>query len=213
MEFLRAEIRAMTASFRYPMFIVGYQPTYRVPPVSTIYGLLSAAKGEKVGPADLMVGYDFVSRGSGRDLERLRIYGDEKTRKPASFLGTDVIWREFLYDCTLTLYLSDLSFEKYLRNPYYNILLGRQSDLACVSDIKRVDLEKEAEVEINNTIVPFTGEMSGQVVSLPSDFTDKAERKPLNVRSYCIVESPQVTSNGYLDPERDIGVYLHGTNN
>lgn len=203
----------MTASFRYPMFIVGYQPTYSVPPVSTIYGLLSAAKGEKVGPADLRVGYDFVARGSGKDLERLHLYGDAKLTKPASFQGTDVIWREFLYDCTLTLYLSDLSFEEHLRNPCYNIVLGRQTDLAWVKNIQRITLEKEERVEINNTIVPFTGEFSGQIVSLPSDFTDKAERKPQNIQSYCIVESPQITQNGYLDPERQIGVYLHDSNN
>ena len=77
MEVLRATIRAMTASFRYPMFMANYQPTYRVPPITTVYGLLSAAKGEKVHLHDLRVGYDFVAEGIGLDLERIRIYGGE----------------------------------------------------------------------------------------------------------------------------------------
>ena len=49
MEFLRVEISAMTASFRYPMFVVSYQPTYPVPPVSTLYGLLSCGQGIEGG--------------------------------------------------------------------------------------------------------------------------------------------------------------------
>jgi len=77
MKVLRARIRALTASFRYPMFMVAYQPTYSVPPISTVYGLLSAAKGEKVHLHDINVGYDFVSEGKGVDLERIHVYGGE----------------------------------------------------------------------------------------------------------------------------------------
>ncbi|MGB4623263.1 MAG: type I-B CRISPR-associated protein Cas5b [Candidatus Methanoculleus thermohydrogenotrophicum] len=213
MDVLRATIRAMTASFRYPMFMASYQPTYRVPPITTIYGLLSAAKGEKVHLHDLRVGYDFVAEGTGLDLERIRIYGDEKKTKPTSFRGTDIINREFLYDCTLTLYLTDLTFEDYLKRPRYNLLLGRQSDLAWVEAVDRVTIIEQENVEIKNTIVPFTGNIPGQVVSLPSDFTDEAERKPLKVTPYCIVDSPQTISPGYLDPERSVGVYLHEFSN
>jgi len=209
MDVLRATIRAMTASFRYPMFMAGYQPTYRIPPISTIYGLLSAAKGEKVHLHDLRVGYDFVAEGAGLDLERIRIYGDEKKTIPTSFLGTDIINREFLYDCTLTLYLTDPTFEEYLRRPRYNLLLGRQSDLAWVETVDPITLIEQKDVEIRNTIVPFTGNIPGQVVSLPSDFTDEAERRPVKVMPYCIVNSQQTISSGYLDPERNIGVYLH----
>jgi CRISPR-associated protein Cas5t len=191
------------------MFMAGYQPTYRVPPISTVYGLLSAAKGEKVHLHDLQVGYDFVAEGSGLDLERIRIYGDEKKTVPTSFLGTDIIHREFLYDCTLTLYLTDLRFEEYLKRPRYNLLLGRQSDLAWVETVDPITLIEQEDVEIQNTMVPFTGDIPGQVVSLPSDFTDEAERKPVKVMPYCIVDSPQTIPSGYLDPERNVGVYLH----
>ncbi|MCX9076329.1 MAG: CRISPR-associated protein Cas5 [Candidatus Methanoperedens sp.] len=108
MEALRVEIRAITASFRYPMFVVSYQPTYKIPPISTIYGLLSAAKGEKVSIYDLSIGYDFTSKGSGVDLERILEFGGGDKNKPVSYLGSNIIHREFLYDCILTLYISDL---------------------------------------------------------------------------------------------------------
>jgi CRISPR-associated protein Cas5t len=213
MEFLRVELSAMTASFRYPMFVVSYQPTYPVPPVSTIYGLLSAAKGTKVHLDEINMGYTFESKGKGVDLERIYEYGIGDTiKKPVHPLGTNIIQREFLYDCTLTLYLSDPGFAKYFMNPAYTLLLGRQPDLAYVKKIKSVDLKREEDVVINHTMIPFTGEIPGQVISLPSDFTDTSERKPLQVKSYAIITTPQHISNGYIDSDTGKGVYIHDFN-
>jgi len=93
MDALRVKIRAMTASFRYPMFVVSYQPTYKIPPISTIYGFLSAAKGEKVGIYDVSVGYDFTSEGHGVDLERILEYGGEGKNRPVSYLGSNIVKR------------------------------------------------------------------------------------------------------------------------
>jgi CRISPR-associated protein Cas5t len=210
MEFLRVEISAMTASFRYPMFVVSYQPTYPVPPISTIYGLLSAAKGAKVPLDEINIGYKFESRGKGTDLERMYEYGiGDSMKKPVHRLGTNIVQREFLYDCSLTLYLSDTGFTKYFMNPAYSLLLGRQPDLAYVKKIESVNLEKKDDVVINHTMIPFTGEIPGQVISLPSDFSDTAERKPLHVKSYAIITTPQHISNGYIDTDTGMGVYIH----
>ncbi len=212
MEALRVEIRAITASFRYPMFVVSYQPTYKIPPISTIYGLLSAAKGEKVSIYDLSIGYDFASKGSGVDLERILEFGGGDKNKPVSYLGSNIIHREFLYDCILTLYISDLDFKEYLENPRFTLLLGRQSDLAKITTIKEVELIPKENVEINNTVIPFDGKVPGQIVALPSDYTDEAERKPLEVRTYCIVESKQQIERGHYDSELNKGVYMHEFN-
>jgi len=200
----------MTASFRYPMFVVSYQPTYPVPPVSTMYGLLSAVKGSKVHLDEIKIGYIFESRGKGTDLERIYEYGiGDATKKPVHRLGTNIVQREFLYDCTLTMYLSDVRFGKYFMNPAYSLLLGRQPDLAYVKKIESVNLEKRDDVVINHTMIPFTGEIPGQVISLPSDFTDTAERKPLQVKAYTIITTPQCISNGYFDTDTGTGVYIH----
>lgn len=209
MEFIRVEIEAMTASFRYPMFIVGYHPTYSVPPVSTIYGLLSAAKGEAVSPSTLRIGYDFTALGNGSDLEKIYEYGGGSVKTPVHFQQTNVIRREFLYNCTLTLYLDDLSFEYHLSHPQYPLVLGRQADLAYVRNITRVTLEERDQVTIFNTMIPFDGTIPGQVVSLPVSFTDEATRKPQYVKTFVILDSPQVISPGLFDSERQCGVFIH----
>ena len=96
---IRVKIKSWTASFRYPTFQSGYQPTLLVPPLSTIQGLLSAAKGEIVSFSEVpFIGYVFKNGGIGVDLERIYALG-----KPE----TDVIRRKILFDNILYLYLSD----------------------------------------------------------------------------------------------------------
>ena len=56
---LRVKLRSLTASFRQIGFITGYQPTLPVPPLSTIYGIISAAKGEFIDTKQTNVGYIF----------------------------------------------------------------------------------------------------------------------------------------------------------
>ena len=71
MKYLRVLIESWTASFRYPAFVSGFQPTLPVPPLSTIYGLLSSVKGEIVKPDDVTVGYIFDYEAKSVDLEQI----------------------------------------------------------------------------------------------------------------------------------------------
>ena len=73
MKLLRILIEGWTASFRYPAFISGFQPTLPVPPLSTIYGLLSAVKGELVTPNETNVGFVFDYDSKSVDLETIYV--------------------------------------------------------------------------------------------------------------------------------------------
>ncbi len=48
MKAYRIHLTSWTASFRYPNLISGYQPSLVVPPLATIYGLISAAAGDYI---------------------------------------------------------------------------------------------------------------------------------------------------------------------
>lgn len=98
MKYLRIKINSWTASFRYPIFITGYQPSLRLPPLSTIYGLLSAIKGEYVTETNMKVGYLFSSQGITMDLET--VYELESNLK----YKTNVCKREILFDNVLYIY-------------------------------------------------------------------------------------------------------------
>ena len=88
--FYRIKITGWTASFRYPIFIYGYQPTLPIPPYSTVYGLISAACGKIITPKDIEVRYVFKSGAKGVDLETIYEWERGKISKP------NVVKREFL---------------------------------------------------------------------------------------------------------------------
>ena len=206
MKVLRVKLNGWTASFRYPIFISGYQPTLPLPPISTIYGILSAAKGKLVTPVDTRVGFVFTSKGKTVDLETIYELGGNLKAK------SNVIKREFLIDPELYLYIENLDFGEFFKRPHYQILIGRSSDLAMISSVEVVELAVRAEVSYTNTILPFNfAEAHGMVQSLPTHFTDEVPRKAQGTQIYYLLDDATeiVRENQLVDPEHDWGVYLH----
>ena len=103
MDIYRIHLTGWTASFRYPTFVSGFQPTLPVPPLSTIYGLLSAANGTIIIPGDIPVGYVFRSEGKAVDLET--VYELEENLKAK----TNIVRREILFQPELYLYIPEKS--------------------------------------------------------------------------------------------------------
>jgi len=218
MKVARIYIRGWTASFRYPAFISGFQPTLPVPPLSTIYGLLSAAKGELIRPSDTKVGFVFQSQGRAVDLEAIYELHDTPLRA-----NTNVVKRELLYEPELFLYVGDIAFVDHFRPPCYPLLLGRSTELAMVVKSEPFELEERSNVRIGGSIFPFNADsrVTGILQALPTHFTDEIPRRAVGTRPFCIVEtdfSGKVKTKRalhyersiYYDAENDWGVYMHG---
>jgi CRISPR-associated protein Cas5t len=218
MRVARIYIRGWTASFRYPAFISGFQPTLPVPPLSTIYGLLSAARGEIVTPADTKVGYVFQSHGIAIDLEAIYELHDTPLRA-----NTNVVKRQVLCEPELFLYVSDLDFAEYFRSPHYPLLLGRSTELAMVVKSEPFELGERNNVRVGGSIFPFsvTNGVTGILQSLPTHFTNEIPRRAVGTQPFCLVETDfsGKTKNkrpiNYKQPllydaEHDWGVYMHG---
>lgn len=205
MKFLRILIEGWTASFRYPSFISGFQPTLPVPPLSTIYGLLSAIKGELVTPDDTNLGFIFNSDSKSVDLELIYELKSLKDNK------SNVAKREFLYNPKLYLYIDSLEFRDYFNSPKYPILLGRSSDLAMISEIKEIEMEKRSNVKLGKTILPLgTKGAFGTIQALPVYFTDSIPRKVLGTKPFILMDQFFNYSNDcYFDSELNWGVWIH----
>lgn len=205
MKYLRILIEGWTASFRYPAFISGFQPTLPVPPLSTIYGLLSAAKGELVTPNETNVGFVFTSDAKAVDLETVYELKGLKGNK------SNVAKREFLFNPSLYLYIDNLEFKKYFKNPTYPMLLGRSSDLAIISEIKEIDLEMKNNVKLGKTILPFgTDGAFGVIQALPTHFSDSIPRKAIGTKPYLLMNQFfNYSGDCYFDSELDWGVWIH----
>ncbi|AEH24642.1 type I-B CRISPR-associated protein Cas5b [Pyrococcus yayanosii] len=203
---IRVKLRAWTASFRYPTFQSGYQPTLPVPPPSTIQGVLSAARGEPVYLTELpYVGYIFRSEGKGLDLEKIYALGK---------VETDIMRREFLYNVELYLYLPD-EWEEHFKRPRYQLLLGRSSDIATVEEIKWVELKK-SEAPVGGAVLPLELGVPGVVHALVVEYDySVTPRKARLVRPFVVLPFPKGKAPKLklpYDEELGVGVYLHRWN-
>lgn len=210
LEVLRVSIEAWTASFRYPIFVSGFQPTLPVPPLSTVYGLLSSALGKYVTPSDLAVGYVFTSTGKGVDIETIYELGSSlKNNKP------NICRREILFEPCLTLYLPQASpeLEQAFRTPYYPLLIGRSTELAAVTSCERVILRAQEAGKLGGTVIPFpTNGVYGILQALPTHFSDGIPRQALGTRPFYILKD-FIQYQGtalYQDTEKDWLVYFFG---
>ncbi|BDZ70613.1 type I-B CRISPR-associated protein Cas5b [Methanobacterium petrolearium] len=204
MKALRVLIGGWVTSFRYPAFISGFQPTLPVPPLSTIYGLISAAKGELVTPEDLSVGYIFNHQGRAVDLETIYELSGLNGK-------SNVVKREFLVDPEIYLYVDDLDYQDYFKTPHYPLLLGRSTDLVTIKEIKEVKLEKESNIKLGKTILPLgTDGAFGTIQALPTHFTDTIPRKAVGTKPFILMNQFfDYPNECHCDKEKGWGVWFH----
>ncbi len=218
MEIFRIDITSWTASFRYPNLISGIQPTLEVPPLSTVLGLINAAAGKYLPHKKIRIGYFFKYGAKEIDLET--IYQITSTSKglPSNKAKSNVMQREFLFDNELSIYLEDEDLVNYLRNPYYDILLGRSNDLATIERIQKIDLEKiERAEKIKGQLVPFKGNMlPGKIQALPKYFSNTLPRLNLGTEAFSVIDFKSRNAKSRLSAYRDdsqvkggVDIYFH----
>ena len=204
MKALRVLIESWTTSFRYPTFISGFQPTLPVPPLSTLYGMISACKGIIVTPSDVSIGYLFECESKAVDLETIYELEGLKAK-------SNVVKREFLVNPKLYLYLDNVEYKTYFKRPYYPILLGRSSDLAVIREIKEVELKKRENVKLGKTILPMDVKGAfGTIQALPTHFTDTIPREAVGTRPFILMDNSfEYEEECFFDEEMDYGIWFH----
>lgn len=217
MDVFKIDITSWTASFRYPNLISGIQPTLEVPPISTILGLINAAAGKHIIHNHLQLGYYFEYGAEGEDLETIYQISS-KDGKPTNQAKSNIIYRKFLFDTFLRIYVTDETIVDHLKKPHYQLVLGRMNDLATVTCISnREKLEKvEFAKEIRGQIIPFKYHLPGQIQALPKYFTDEFPRKNLGTEPFSVIGFKAKTFETNMTAYRDIlpsgkpvDVYFH----
>lgn len=202
---IKVKITSWTSSFKYPTFVSGFQPTLPCPPVSTIYGLLSAARGDRVTPKNVKIGYNFSNKEKTSQLFRLR----ELER---GGLKSNVVEREILIDNDLVLWILDTRFKHHLKKPQYPLLLGRTEDICKVKEIREVGIKKVPSTEVGICPLPFNEvNIPGFLHSLPTYFTKDIPRKPKGVEMYIIPkEKYKISCQNLYEDEDNEGFYVYG---
>lgn len=209
------KITAWTSSFRYPNLISGFQPTLEVPPISTVIGLLNAATGKYVEGREFYLGYYFDFNYKSIDLETIYQIESFEKKNIKTISKSNVIQREFLYDCRLYLYLTDEYLVSCLKKPVYSILLGRSCDLASIDYVKEVELIQVDNAKIAGQVVPFHGHyLPGQIQALPKYFSNTIPRKNLETEPYTVISfnnsvNTQLVGFRHSDIEFNSDIFLH----
>ncbi len=192
MDAVRVTLVAYTASFRVPAF-VEHQLTLTVPPLSTVFGLLSAAVGRWVLPGGVKwLAYRCDYEGKATDLEAIYTVERPKPDHSPRFVTRNVIQREFLVYPRLTLYLP-AALESVFRRPHYHLLLGRTQDVASVMCIERTELHPVSSGEVSGVLLPWElvarNNVPAWIQNLPIAFTDEPQRRPVRMHLFGIVDA------------------------
>lgn len=143
---LKVVIAGTVTSFRYPHFVQGVQPTYEMPPPSTIYGLICAVTGSFEPPETFEFGVHFTYEAKFHDLEHIHLDVPYRMANPFQ--------RELLYNPVLTLYLTPESYRDAFERPYYPLALGRSQDLMTRREIDVITLEQADSAYFEHTLLP-----------------------------------------------------------
>ncbi|HDH86762.1 MAG: type I-B CRISPR-associated protein Cas5 [Deltaproteobacteria bacterium] len=213
MKAYRIHLTSWTASFRYPNLISGYQPSLVVPPLATIYGLISAAAGDYISAKEVSVGYVYSFGCQTVELETIYQFSSKSSRlitKP------NVMRRQILFDNSLWLYLSNSRVADFFYKPYFQLLLGRSNDLASVQSIEQIDIQPLAELtKLRGTSVPVGNiPLAAPIQALPVSFTNEIPRRSMGTRPFFLLEYDYVQpealpGKGFLDPQLDHEIYWH----
>jgi CRISPR-associated Cas5-like protein len=163
----RVTVHAPVVSFRHPFFVVGTQPSFEMPPPSTVHGCCASALGRWPNPRVFLFGIHFTFRAKGIDLEHQHVTSalgpKAKTFVPTpagparatTEITVQPVTREFLFDARMTLYLTP-NVGAAFRAPVFALTLGRSQDLAEVEEITDVILRRPGRARLEHTLLPVT---------------------------------------------------------
>jgi len=216
MRALRIEIRAPVVSFRHPHFLIGRQPTYEMPPPSTIYGFIASVLGELPAPDGLQFAYRFTFQARASDYEHQHIITAARPRQSFSVGQTRFPFsvnveiqphaRDFLFQARLVLYLNALELAEAFRQPVFPVILGRSQDLAEITEVREVSLETRAGAYLEHTLLPFSLRPRltlGYTVWMPRYIGPPPHRQPIFDRFVLLRERVYA---GQVERAEDLGI-------
>ncbi|MGQ9586591.1 MAG: CRISPR-associated protein Cas5 [Anaerolineae bacterium] len=196
MQVLKVVAEGLTASFRYPHFMQGVQPSFEMPPPATLYGHICSALGEWVDPDGIQFAIHFAFAARFDDIEHVHLVapGTGKAGKdfpyPVATQGIiNPFTRTILFRPRLTLYLNRPDWADAFRHPRYAVGLGRSQDLFTYTQVQVMELERAAHAYLEHTLLPypFARRTARGVVVLMPRFLDYQRNRYPHFQQYVVL--------------------------
>lgn len=165
MKALHVRFEAFTATYKVPFINSGVAVAAPVPSYSNIVGLISCCAGKWIAKDDTFIGFKYEYNGIGRDLETTRRLGLDSKGNLRRVAEAGIAAREFHVNPKLDLYLSNTGFYNYFYRPMGVPTLGRSQDVAWITDLEIIEIEKAKAGKIKPTLIPFPcADVGGRLV-------------------------------------------------
>lgn len=205
MEVLKVVAEGLTASFRYPHFMQGVQPTFEMPPPATLYGHVCSVLGEWFDPHGVRFAIHFAYDARFDDIEHTHMVEASSgtlpgTRLPKVLEGAvNPFVRSQLFRPRLTLYLNRPDWADRFSSPRYAVGLGRSQDLFCYTRVETLRLERAPGAYFEHTLAPysFARRVPAGVVVLMPRLLDYAQRRQATFGRYLVLH-PRVHTRDFL---------------
>jgi CRISPR-associated protein Cas5t len=169
-----ARLRGMTASFRHPLVITGFQMSLPLPPFSTLLGIISACSGRVIRPSEIKLGFSFRSSGQSTEMERTNRFEYAKGGLRPHHKGQSILQRQILLNPQLDLYVEGIGFLDSLRYPASTPSIGRSQDVAWIEFAREIQLEPSDRGRIGPTLLPESFSVPGLILML-AEWTENRE--------------------------------------
>jgi CRISPR-associated protein Cas5t len=211
MRVLKIVAEGSITSFRRPHFMVGIQPTFRMPPPATIYGHICSALGDTVPPEGIQFAYHFTSHAGFSDVEHTIIVSESETKRKLK--GTDYpealhgsvqpFKRELLFRPRLILYVNQPEWIDAFRHPRYAVVLGRSQDLFTYTSLEVIELQQVEHAYFEHTLLPY--DMAVQVgegfTELLPRFIDYENKRVSTFARYLLLENRVLSEDFWFSNE------------
>lgn len=221
-----------TATFKSPLFVSNsgvssYTPTLKLPPYSTIIGILGNIVGRDLEMDEIKrIGYvfDFENKDGNIDIEKIKSFSINKKGKLEENSGnSNPARREFLVRPRLQLFLENLEmFEPFFQSPFNIPSLGRSQDIAWFETLpngKQYEIVEATEVKggkIRNTLLPFPQSDAAGIILPLAEYYYNHElgetRYPFKMRTFQFIDGEANIQRSNLFSIPSLGnttIYLH----
>ncbi len=223
-ELIHATVRGITATFRIPLIVSGKSLCSPVPSYATLLGFLGCCAGRAIYPEDVRIGFEYyfgakaMGEGFGVDIETSHRLEFKNSRLRPHPKGTAIRSYEFHSYPVLELYVDNMDFLEYLKQPVGIPTFGRSQDLAWIEKVETINVNRLKSGKVGTTLMPFPQEnIGGRMMRLPEFFDNRKDgvtREPMSIRLFQIVSAGSVVHNPNLyhvvsDEDEKKAIYIH----